>query len=75
MKSLNEYLSLLKDVKTHYHDTSYNEYYDDIDLNILLECQNKFKNEYNHPEYKIYVNLFEEQNTGFTDSIYCFSIL
>ena len=60
MKTLNEYINLLKEVKTHYHDTSYNEDYDDIDLNILLECQLKFQSEYNHPEYKIYGNIFEK---------------
>ena len=60
MKSLNEYIELLKnDIKTHHHDTSYNEYYDDVDLHILFECQNKFRNEYNHPEYKIYGDIFE----------------
>lgn len=60
MKNIIEYINYINEVKTHHHDTFYNEYYDDVDLSILLECQNKFRDEYNHPEYHIYGNLFEE---------------
>lgn len=60
MKNISEYINKLNKIKTYHHNTSYNEYYDDIDLHILLECQNKFRNEYNHPEYHIYGNIFEE---------------
>ena len=61
MKSLSEYLNLMKDIKTNYHDTSYNEYYDNIDLNILKECQDKFRDEYDyHKTYKVYGDIFEK---------------
>lgn len=60
MKNIIEYINYINEVKTHHHNTSYNNYYDDVDLYILLECQNKFRDEYNHPEYHIYGNIFEE---------------
>lgn len=60
MKNIIEYINYINEVKTHHHNTSYNNYYDNVDLYILLECQNKFRDEYNHPEYHIYGNLFEE---------------
>lgn len=61
MKDLRRYLDILKnDVKTRHHDTRYNSLYDDIDANILFECQEKFRNEYGHPRYKVYGNVFEE---------------
>ena len=60
MKNIIEYINYINEVKTHHHNTSYNNYYNDVDLYILLECQNKFRDEYNHPEYCVYGNLFEE---------------
>lgn len=60
MKSIQEYLDLMREkIKTHNHDTKYNNEYDYIDLNILLECQYKFNDEYFNPGYSIYGNIFE----------------
>ena len=60
MKSLSEHIDFMRNViKTHGHDTSHNDLYDDIDAKILFECQAKFRKEYRHHEYKVYGDIFE----------------
>lgn len=60
MKTLNEYIDFMRNViKTHGHDTSHNDLYDDIDAKILFECQAKFRKEYGHHEYRVYGDIFE----------------
>lgn len=60
MKTLSEQIDFMRNViKTHGHDTSHNDLYDDIDAKILFECQAKFRKEYQHHEYKVYGDIFE----------------